>query len=631
MSGVVCALLAFLAGLGVTVLGDMVSEEVRDRLDHIPHFMLKLAARRLDAGQRSAVYEDEWLPELTYILKGAETRPITRLFTGIRYALGILASVRRIARRLHRSALGQPGPALPVLPLPSKAEIDSQFWGRYRRYLEEGKLMPAQAVHQLDEATDRVLARLQDPRRGGSWRSGGLVEVPVQSGMTSNYVSLACKAADAGYKLIVVLTANHNLVRSQTQRQVDEAFLGFDSGRVISLTDSDGEGDFKPWVAMKEMPIGDSTAVLVIKKNPRILRHVRNWIATLEGPPAADGRPIGSFPVLVIDAEAGSSPVNVTALDEETGRPRVNADVQRLLESFGKYAYIGYAATLFASARLQLGVADKYRDAVFPRDFVVRLEAPSTYFGPERVFGSQLDDREDSLGPFPIMRFVTDYDSWMPCGHRKSWIPPSQLPGSLSEAICAFVLACATRRARGQVADHNSMLIHVTRFRDVQSRVTGQVIEHLALLKDRVGCGVAEQGLRSLWERDFVSTSATFPPGQASPVTWGQIWPEVRSAVEKIQVQAVNGTAASPLQYHEYRQEGLSVIAVGGNTLPPGLDLEGFTVGYYLQASPISGTLLQMGRSFGYRPGYEDLCRLYATPTLNDSWVEITAAREGTS
>jgi hypothetical protein len=98
----------------LAALGDMVSKEVRDRLDHLPHAILRLAARRLDAAQRVTVYEDEWLPELSYILKGDEARPITRLFHGTRYALGILANTRRIARHLRRPAPEQPKQTTPI-------------------------------------------------------------------------------------------------------------------------------------------------------------------------------------------------------------------------------------------------------------------------------------------------------------------------------------------------------------------------------------------------------------------------------------------------------------------------------------------------------------------------------------
>lgn len=88
----------------LAALGDMVSAEVRDRLDHLPHAILRLAARWLDPDQRVTVYEDEWLPELTYILRGDEARPVTRLYHGTRYAVGILVSVRRIACHVHRPA-----------------------------------------------------------------------------------------------------------------------------------------------------------------------------------------------------------------------------------------------------------------------------------------------------------------------------------------------------------------------------------------------------------------------------------------------------------------------------------------------------------------------------------------------
>jgi Domain of unknown function (DUF4407) len=102
------AALSIAGALAMTTLSDMASEEARDRLEHIPHAILRLAARRLDPGQRATVYQAEWLPELKHILEQAEGRPITRLITGTRFALGIFASSRRIARHLHRPAPGQP-------------------------------------------------------------------------------------------------------------------------------------------------------------------------------------------------------------------------------------------------------------------------------------------------------------------------------------------------------------------------------------------------------------------------------------------------------------------------------------------------------------------------------------------
>jgi hypothetical protein len=118
MTGFLLAILGVLAALGMTALGDMVSEEVRDRLDHLPHAILGLAAKRLDAEQRSTLYNDEWMPELIYILKGDEALPITRLYHGTRFALGILVSTHRIASQLNRELPTASGPSIaPIVVL----------------------------------------------------------------------------------------------------------------------------------------------------------------------------------------------------------------------------------------------------------------------------------------------------------------------------------------------------------------------------------------------------------------------------------------------------------------------------------------------------------------------------------
>jgi len=546
--------------------------------------------------------------------------------------------------------------------LEAKASLDWPFWERYRRYLEDSKLMPRQVVWRVDETTDRLLGKLESPGRVGRWRRDGLVVGHVQSGKTGNYIGLVCKAADAGYKLIVILAGIDNGLRSQTQLRVDEGFLGFDTQyqqrydedrrssyigvgaipgaprlKVASLTTSAESGDFRRAVARNiNIPIGDYPVVLVIKKHRSILDYVRKWIVEVEGRSTGDGHKkiVRDVPVLVIDDEADNASVNVAATNEDTDPSRVNAAIRHLLESFEKAAYVGYTATPFANIYSD-PAADhgKYGADIFPSHFIESLQPPSNYLGPERVFGLQSQDLDDDdIEPAPIVRRVFDYAGWMPDNHKKDWVPPAQLPGSLSEAISAYVLACAARRARGQVNEHNSMLVHVTRFQDVQICVADQVGEQLRLLRDRIRYGdanaPAEEELRRLWERDFVRTTAWFPADQTSPVSWAQVWAQVRPAVEKIQVRVVNGTSKDALQYYEHRRDGLSVIAVGGNKLSRGLTLEGLSVSYYLRATKMYDTLLQMGRWFGYRPAYEDLCRLYTTPALRDAYVEITAAND---
>ena len=108
-------------------------------------------------------------------------------------------------------------------------------------------------------------------------------------------------------------------------------------------------------------------------------------------------------------------------------------------------------------------------------------------------------------------------------------------------------------------------------------------------------------------------------------VTWEQVRAELFDAVRRITVREINGSAKDALDYAEH-PDGLSVIAVGGDKLSRGLTLEGLSVSYFIRTSRMYDTLMQMGRWFGYRPGYADLCRLYTSAELVAWYQHIAVA-----
>jgi Z1 domain len=560
---------------------------------------------------------------------------------------------------------------LPWLP-DRKAEINWDFWNRYRRYLEEEKGWSPATVDRLEQLTDSILERLEEPQRSEDWSRRGMVVGQVQSGKTSNYTGLICKAVDAGYKLIIVLAGSHNSLRSQTQLRLDEGFLGWDSQnnrafdtgnrfigagliptgkqlRALPVTSSAEKGDFSKKIADQcgAAPGGTDPILMVVKKNSRVLTHLVKWALNWADTDRQGRKIIRNSPLLIIDDEADNASVNTKEVRlDETGIPReeqeataINRLIRQLLHSFEKTAYVGYTATPFANIFIhpQVKTAEHGED-LFPRHFIINLPAPSNYIGPVQVFG--LDSNSavnlESVTGLDIVRIVEDQDEWMPTSHKKDHVPP-YLPTSLKEAIRVFILSCAVRLWRGHTTAHNSMLVHVTRFTDVQELVNQLVKDELTRLQHRLryseGSALTQvlSEFEYLWNQDFVPTSKSIVGTELQPFvempTWDNINPLLHQVAAKIQVKKINGTAKDILDYWG-SPNGLNVIAIGGNKLSRGLTLEGLSVSYYLRASKMYDTLMQMGRWFGYRPDYLDVCRLYTTDELVEWYQHITVASE---
>jgi Z1 domain len=539
------------------------------------------------------------------------------------------------------------------------------FWERYVTFLERDCGIPPEVVKRIHADTDLMLERIEDPERPGKWDRRGMVVGSVQSGKTANYIGLINKALDAGYKLIIVLAGRHNNLRSQTQLRLDEGTLGLDTKRERALnrstykigvarygtpemvinygTTSTEDGDFKSKKAQAfGVRPGRDPVILVIKKERSALQNVLDWLRHLvaETQYGSDQMFIRNVPLLLIDDEADNASINTK---DKRGRDTtlktvsaINGSIRKILSSFEKAAYVGYTATPFANIFVNPDAfTDEHGRDIFPESFIINIKAPSNYVGPARVFGLDGDtdagiEARDGLPMIRLLRSAQqngeEHDDFagpecFPPKHNRDHVP-TRLPRSLAAAIRCFILACAARRARGQVNKHNSMLIHVTRFVDVQAITANLVRDELIGLQRRLqdGDGKRTPTLRDelweLWESDFVPTSTLLGIEAGKAVTWQDVDAELFPAAAKIEVMTVNGFAQQVLDYKDHEENGRSVIAVGGDKLSRGLTLEGLSVSYFLRTSKMYDTLMQMGRWFGYRPGYLDLCRLFTTPEL---------------
>lgn len=545
----------------------------------------------------------------------------------------------------------------------SMSGVKWPFWLRYKEHLLQHEHYPQKAIQELDRITDIVLDKLFNPQREDVIvDKKGMVVGLVQSGKTSNYTGLICKAADAGFNLIIVLAGLHNNLRSQTQQRLDEGFLGFDTqyARVAnkaaennkvgvgliknpdykcaianSLTTSLENGDFNK-DALKTMGLNFDTPqpfLMVVKKNASVLKNLLIWLNN------QSKEKISNKSLLIIDDEADNASVNTKKADEDP--TAINSAIRKIAAKCTRSAYVGYTATPFANIFIPLESPNSDYEDLFPKDFIINLPTPDTYIGPAKIFGvKSSEDKKDSILPVTI---PIDDCLELTKKQKKQDPLPTELPKSLKIAIKSFILTCAIRRFRGQGNKHNSMLIHVSRFQNWHDGFREMVDEEFQYCKSNIKDKDPQflEELKHLYEEDssvqrsFISITKEILDSDLTEIkagiqlsSWDNILPHLSVAVDKIKVKAINGTSGDVLEYKDYEKTGVSVIAIGGDKLSRGLTLEGLSISYFLRPSKMYDTLMQMGRWFGYRPGYVDLCRLYTSQQLIDWYRYIAIATE---
>lgn len=518
-----------------------------------------------------------------------------------------------------------------------RASIEPYYWDRFLKSLQK-KNWPPKVLGTLNSVTDEVLDLLGDPERPGHWKRRGLVIGDVQSGKTATYTALSCKAGDAGYRLIILLTGTLESLRRQTQERLDEGFVGLDSSGVLrpkGMTRTVGVGaidsrrsagvftsrdkDFSKSVVNAlgfKIGIFNEPILVVVKKHSKMLENLETWLREYN----ADSHGKIDVPLLLIDDEADSASVNTNALTVDP--TKINMRIRSLLKLFTRSSYIGFTATPFANIFINPETeSEMLGDDLFPSDFIYSLEPPTNYMGAVSIFGDE--PRQN------VLQAITDADEILPPRHKSSWVVDA-LPGTLCDAIRAFLITNALRDLRGQVDTHRSMLVNVSRFTAVQDQIAALISAELSRIQlDIRNYSQLEPklALRNPTINALYETATNL--FAVSEEDWLRLQPALLEAALPVSVKAVNQrTGAASLDYAANREHGLRVIAVGGNSLSRGLTLEGLSTSYFFRNSQMYDTLLQMGRWFGYRDGYDDLCRLWLTDDAIQWYSHITMATE---
>ena len=532
---------------------------------------------------------------------------------------------------------------------------DGYYWPRQRRYLAHVVHRREYELDSLDLSSDRVLSYLDDPRSGGPERFNvrGLVIGYVQSGKTANFSALIAKAADAGYRIVIVLSGLHNTLRQQTQRRLQRD-LGHDDtpgvgqaepGRQwVWMTNAEVWGDFNPHAVTASVLQGNDHVILVVKKNKSRLQRLVAWMR---------GKVPDHVPVLIIDDEADQASINTRGNrqpyevvdlaaddyegeeipDDELDPSAINLQIRTLLRLFSRYSYVAYTATPFANVLIDPDAVDREGgDDLYPRDFILSLPPPpgGSYVGADRLFGREqlVGDADDGESGLDVIELVPDVDVDLvvpPPGGASGFAPT--VPKSLRMALRDFILASAGWLQRSGADEPCTMLVHTDQRRAMQNPLASDIDNELAHLRQqwRYDRGELEPDLRRRWEESFRPVTASVDV--TLDVPFEAIEPYIDSLMrDGIPVRVLNSDTPHTIDFDA--EPTLKAVLVGGNKLSRGVTIEGLLVSYYVRESMYYDTLLQMGRWFGYRGDFIDLTRIYSTQLLVSCFHDLATAEE---
>ena len=524
-------------------------------------------------------------------------------------------------RRVYRRGIEQVAKGGPVIKdyqynswYPGAQKTDP-CWSYFREQLLRKEDFP---VDELNKATDTIVGLTPQPNLSDEPRQAkGLVVGFVQSGKTTNFTAVAAKVADLDYRMVIVLAGVHNSLRSQTQKRLEKALLPNDGGRWITITGRDEDFDLvkidddkspNKLTAASQLRNNNRTLLLVVKKNQTILRKLNQWLDTKQARKVLEN----NF-VLVIDDEADQASVQTKT---------INPLIRELLGLMPRATYIAYTATPFANVFIDPGD----NDDLYPRDFIYPLPQPDGYFGPDKLFGlSPAVDSKDNVKAadgYDMIRSIPEEDEFLYRPKTKaetdSFVPT--VTDELKDAVRWFILATAARWHRDGPGN-SSMLIH-TSFKTVVHRAYKPVLEHLISgWKTRIKNNdpTIWHEFKSQWEYEIDKVDAA---------DWGRvaerfddIEPLIPKVLDDCRIVIDNSESEYRLDYEE--KDVNTVIAIGGNTLSRGITLEGLVSSLFLRPSNTYDTLLQIGRWFGFRKGYEDLPRLWTTDYLKSNFRHL--------
>lgn len=521
-----------------------------------------------------------------------------------------------------------------------KPNIDWILYLRYEEYLLKEKKWDYETINSLNKVSDMILDRTRDPQQSSFFSCKGLVMGDIQSGKTTNYTALINKAIDAGYKIVIVLAGLTNDLRLQTQKRLDKEVIGNitkqtnTKGKSIGvgnytrqtkivnvLTNSDDkDGDLKKVGSTIHLHKDMDPLLIVIKKNSYILKNLIDFLKSSEENCYTNDKL--DVPVLIIDDEVDQASVDTKDANTLETASAINKGIRGMLKIFNRYSYIGYTATPFANIFIsnQKDLNNDEQD-IFPEDFIIYLPVPKHYSGINDFFSYE-NDEEDRINDLFVE--ITDKADLFDQKRINKHTSVYGLNESLKNAIDDFIVASAVKKSR-DIKQHNSMLIHLANVKNPSTTLVEYVREYLNEMYQRYKYDRqnTDPYYKNIWIKRFQSISIN--RNEKFDDNWQNISKYILFVLESAiwNIILVNDDSKDVI---DFDCEPKNFIFIGGNKLSRGLTLEGLVVSYYLRKSRTYDAIMQMGRWFGFRKDWLDVCRIYTTIDVFDDFYNVGKA-----
>jgi len=500
-------------------------------------------------------------------------------------------------------------------------------WPALKGYLANSKGWDQETIDSIDESSSEVVSLLADPS-SDSFRHRGLVVGYVQSGKTANMTAVIAKAVDAGYNLIVLLAGVTNKLRAQTQRRIENDIVNRHRHLWQLYTTEHDDGDYTyPKNGQFTLPTSGGAQLVVMKKITSRLETFRKTILDAKGKPKTPLATLRRLKVLLIDDECDQASVNSSNNDYDM--TRINAEIRKIIRALPAVSYVGYTATPFANVFIDPYPHNQNElDDLYPEDFITALPRSEGYFGAREVFGfdpADADDETPAEAGRDMIRTIPDekLNLLRPIRLRDKDVFRPQMTEELESAVLWFLISCAIRRDRGQADKHMTMLVHTSPNVIQHTRMAELIGQWIEKHRDDLvyGSGSVFKRMEQLFQQE----TGKVPLECTGTSSLAKLLPHFRCVLEALDIVIENGESFERL---DYTLEPKIYIVVGGTVLARGLTLEGLSVSFFLRTSLQYDTLLQMGRWFGYRHGYEDLPRLWTTVNLAANFRALARIEE---